>query len=94
MLDIDDIYFEDELLSSQVKGYLKVSEREERMNQNFNFVAGTLGIREWRWGRLTVILFSFWTIMTCLVCFMKPDFLNLTLGVVGLFILLDPQQIK
>lgn len=31
---------------------------------------------------------------TSLVCFEKPDFLNLTMGAVGMLLMVDPQQIR
>jgi hypothetical protein len=64
------------------------------MNVKFNKVANAIGMKNTRWGRLTIIMFGIWTTLTCLTCFMKYDFLNLTMGLVGLFMLLDPQQIK
>ena len=53
-----------------------------------------MGLRDTQWGRLAIIMFSIWCLSTCFVCFQKPDFLNLTLGVVGLFLLHDPQSVK
>jgi len=55
-------------------------------------MAGQLGIhKEVRWARVGIMAFGFWAISTSFVCFEKPDFLNLTLAIVGLFLLLDPQ---
>lgn len=57
-------------------------------------IAGNMGMRNTRWARLTIIMFGLWTILTGICCFQKPDFLNLTIGMMGLFIMLDPQQLK
>ena len=57
-------------------------------------MGGTLGFRETRWGRLAIMLFGVWSIFTCLVCFEKPDYINLTMAIIGLHLFLDPQQIK
>mmetsp|Transcript_20856 Transcript_20856/g.32190 ORF Transcript_20856/g.32190 Transcript_20856/m.32190 type:complete len:98 (+) Transcript_20856:1561-1854(+) len=57
-------------------------------------MVSNLGIRETRWGRAAILGFALWTIMTCFVCFQKPDFMNLTVSILGLFLLLDPQQVK
>ena len=73
---------------------LKVSDREQQLNVRFNMIAGSVGMRHTRWARLTIILFGLWTLGTSFLCFQKPDFLNLTVGICGLFILLDPQMLK
>lgn len=94
ILEIDDIHLEDPILPHSTKELLKVSYAEERLNLKFNSVVGAFGMQNTRWGRLAIVLFLLWTMCTSIVCFMKPDFLNLTIGMIGLFMFLDPQQIK
>jgi len=53
-------------------------------------LSSNLGMRDTKWGQLAIFLFGIWTIATSIVCFEKADFLNLTIGAVGLLILLDP----
>lgn len=43
---------------------------------------------------MSIYMFALWTVLVSFCCFEKPDFLNLTVGIMGLFLLLDPQQIK
>ena len=67
-------------------------------------MGGTLGLRDTRWANCAIYLFAAWTAATCIVCFEKADFLNvstndsdalqLTIGLVGLMLFLDPQSIK
>jgi|DEB0MinimDraft_12_1074336.scaffolds.fasta_scaffold54845_2 hypothetical protein len=64
------------------------------MSVRFNMIANKIGMQNTRWARLTIILFGLWTMATSFVCFEKPDFLNLTIGIMGLFMFLDPQQMK
>ena len=90
ILEIDDIHFEDPLLSKNVKEYLKIRPKEHELNIKFNMIAGKMGLSNTRWARVTIIMFGLWTICTSLVCFQKPDFLNLTIAIMGLLILLDP----
>jgi hypothetical protein len=73
-----------------MKQMLKVSDHKQQLNVRFNMIAGSVGMRYTRWARLTIILFSLWTLGTSFLCFQKTDFLNLTVGICGLFILLDP----
>ena len=91
VLEIDDVYFEDDYLPAYVKESLKISKREEQFNIKINTVANALGMKNTRWGRMTIIMFAFWAVLTSIACFLKPDFLNLTLSLMGLFIFLDPQ---
>lgn len=53
-------------------------------------IASTIGMKNTKWARLTIIMFAFWTFLTGVCCFQKADFLNLTVGMMGLFIMLDP----
>lgn len=53
-----------------------------------------MGMKDTRWARLTIIMYGIFALGTSFICFQKPDFLNLTLAICGLFILLDPQHIK
>ena len=78
IIDVDDIHFEDEMMPSGIKKTLAVSEFEEKLNQQFNMVGGSLGLRETRWGRAAILLFAIWTVFTALVCFGKPDYLNVS----------------
>jgi len=57
-------------------------------------MAASMGMKDTRWARLTIIMFGIYAIGTSFICFQKADFLNLTLAICGLFILLDPQHIK
>jgi len=91
ILHIDDIYFDDPYISKDLKQYFKVSEREKHLQTTFNMIATRIGMKDTRWARLTIILFGIWTMATAFVCFEKADFLNLTLGIIGLFMFLDPQ---
>ena len=47
-----------------------------------------------KWGKLAIYMFGLWSLMTATTCFQKCDFMNLTMAILGLFMLLDPQQIK
>lgn len=94
VLEVDDIHFEDPLLPQEYKNRLKVSAKEEALNQQFNAVTNTLGMRQTQWGRLTIFMFAMWSVLTSITCFQKADFLNQTLAVLGLSIFLDPQKIK
>lgn len=67
---------------------------EEAFSLQFNLVVAKMGFRDTQWGRLAIIMFALWCVSICFVCFYKADFLNLTIGVVGLYLLLDPQTIK
>jgi len=90
IVGIDDIFFEDAYIPQNVKHFLKVGSYEEKMNVKFNQVAGNMGLRNTQWGKASIYMFGLWTIMTSFICFEKADFLNLTIAVMGLFILLDP----
>lgn len=94
ILEIDDIHFDDAFLTHEQKEFLKVSDREKQLGMKFGLFANNLGMKNTRWGRLTIILFGLWAMFTAFVCFEKPDFLNLTIAILGLFIFLDPQQMK
>lgn len=94
IIDVDDVHFEDRYLSTQFKQKLAVSQFEEALSLKFNLVVAKMGFRDTQWGRLAIIMFAIWCLCTCFVCFQKPDFLNLTLGVMGLYQMLDPQCIK
>ena len=78
IIDLDDVHFEDAFLGKDVKMFLQVSEREQNFNVKFNQVTNSLGMRDTKWGRLTILLFGFWTIATSFVCFQKADFLNVS----------------
>jgi len=78
ILNIDDIHFEDEMMPKNVKEYLQVSQKEKDLQVKFNMVTGAIGLKDTRWARLSIILFGLWTICTSLVCFQKPDFLNVS----------------
>ena len=78
ILDVDDVHFEDAMIPVGVKQALAVSTFEEKINQRFNLVGGSLGLRETKWGRAAIILFGLWTAITCIVCFEKADFLNVS----------------
>ena len=94
IIDIDDLHFEDKYLSQNVKQKLAVTPFEEAFSLQFNLVVAKMGFRDTQWGRLAIIMFAIWCVSICFVCFYKADFLNLTIGVVGLYLLLDPQTIK
>ena len=69
ILEIDDIHFEDAYISQNVKGFLKITEFEENTGQKINKLANQLGLRDAKWGRMTIILFGIWSIATSFVCF-------------------------
>jgi len=69
ILEIDDIHFEDAFLTNDMKEFLKVSDKEQEYNIKFNMVANSMGMKNTRWGRLTIILFGMWSIATSFVCF-------------------------
>ena len=104
VLDVDDVYFDNEMMPTVVKQRLQVTDFEHSLNQRFNLMGGTLGLRDTRWANCAIYLFAAWTAATCIVCFEKADFLNvstndsdalqLTIGLVGLMLFLDPQSIK
>jgi hypothetical protein len=52
-----------------MKEFLKVSDKEQEYNIKFNMVTTSMGMKNTRWGRLTIILFGLWTVATSLVCF-------------------------
>ena len=83
ILDVDDVHFEDPMMPENVKAALAVSTFEEKINQRFNLVGGSLGLRDTKWGRAAIILFGLWASITCIVCFEKADFLNVS------FLLID-----
>lgn len=65
------------------------------MSTNFNMAVSGMGLgKDTKWGKAAIYMFGIWTIATSFVCFEKPDFLNLTIGIMGLFLFLDPQQVK
>lgn len=78
ILEIDDIHFEDAFLTKDMKEFLKVTDKEQEYNITFNMVANKMGLKNTRWGRLTIILFGVWAVLTSVVCFEKPDFLNVS----------------
>ena len=49
-----------------------------------------LGMHNTRWGRAAILMFGLWAVLTTYVCFERADFLNLTVAILGLFMLLDP----
>ena len=57
-------------------------------------MAANMGMKNTKWARLTIMMFGVYALGTSFICFQKPDFLNLTLALCGLFMLLDPQHIK
>jgi len=69
---------------------MRVGEREEKLKVKFNMIANGLGLKNTKWARVAIIFYAFWAFLTCFVCFEKPDFLNLTFAILGLFLLLDP----
>lgn len=82
-------------MPGKVKEFLKVSRTEENMNTKFNMAVSSISggriNKDSKWGKAAIYMFGFWTIATCFVCFRKADFLNLTIGIMGLYLLLDPQ---
>ena len=78
IIDIDDVHFEDPMMPPTVKSALQVTSFEEKLNQRFNLLGGTAGMRDTKWGRAGIILFGLWTALTCVVCFEKADFLNVS----------------
>jgi hypothetical protein len=39
----------------------------------------TMGLgKDTKWAKAAIYMFGFWTIVTCFVCFEKPDFLNVS----------------
>jgi len=79
VLEIDDIYFEDPMVSDDIKKSLKITKKEEDLSVKFNTVATAMGMhKDTRWGRAAIILVGIWTLYTSLVCFQKPDFLNVS----------------
>lgn len=69
ILEIDDVHFEDAFLTKDMKEFLVVTDKEQEYNVKFNMVANSIGMKNTRWGRLTIILFGLWTIATSFVCF-------------------------
>ena len=41
-------------------------------------MAGSVGLRDTKWGKAAIYMFGLWTIGTSFVCFEKPDFLNVS----------------
>ena len=73
-----------------MKKKLQVKDWEKKVSVEFNIWSSTMGMRDTRWGRVCILMFGFWTLLTSMICFEKPDFLNLTMSCLGLYILLDP----
>lgn len=94
VLEIDDIYFDDERMPVTAKEALKVRAVEERLNEKFNAATNLMGLRQTKWGKVTIIMFAFWSILTSICCFEKADMLNQTVAILGLMIMLDPQRIR
>ena len=69
ILEIDDVHFEDAFLTKDMKEFLVVTDKEQEYNVKFNMVANSIGMKNTRWGRLTIILFGLWTVATSFVCF-------------------------
>jgi hypothetical protein len=89
-IHINDIYFDDSLMHLDVKNFLKVRDAEERLNLQFNVLSSKMGLRDTHWGQLAIKFFGLWTILTTMVCYEKPDFLNATISALGLAVMLDP----
>lgn len=58
-----------------------------------NNIAKQLGYKEVPWFRCTIILTYLYTVLTILVLFYRPDFYNLSICAIALFILYHPQKI-
>jgi len=69
ILEVDDLHFEDNILKPEYKQMLKVSAMEEQFNSKFNAVTNTIGMKNTRWGRLTITLYGIWAMLTCVTCF-------------------------
>lgn len=48
---------------------LAVSERENNLNIKFNMIASSWGMRNTKWGRLTIQMFALFAIGTSFICF-------------------------
>lgn len=79
ILEVDDLYFEDSMMPNAAKELLKVNEWEERMNQRFNMMGGSVvGMKDTRWGRAAIFMFGFWALSTTYVMFERPDCINVS----------------
>jgi hypothetical protein len=65
-------------MPKEVKDMLQVRPFEEKMNLHFNIVTSKMGMKETKWGAIALYMFLLWALLTCLVCFEKPDFLNVS----------------
>lgn len=94
IIDLDDVHLEDPFLTPKTKEWLRVSQKEEQFNVYFNTITYSLGLSNAKWGKVAIYMFVLWSLITGVICFQKADFLNLTMAILGLFMMLDPQQIK
>lgn len=69
IIELDDIHLEDPFLTSDAKNWLKVSSGEESFNSLFNKVVNTMGLKNTKWGKLSIYMFALWSIMTSVTCF-------------------------
>jgi hypothetical protein len=69
IIELDDVHLEDPFLNEQAKQWLKVSQKEELANAQFNAVANALGLKDAKWGKLSIYMFGLWSILTSVTCF-------------------------
>jgi len=69
IIELDDIHLEDQFLTEQAKHWLKVSQKEEQINAHFNMITNSLGMKNTKWGKLSIYMFGLWSMMTSITCF-------------------------
>ena len=69
IVEIDDIHFEDGFLTPQQKQRLAVQPREQQLNVQFNMMASSMGLKNTKWARLTIMMFGAYALGTSFICF-------------------------
>lgn len=52
------------------------------------------GMKNIKWATLTLLMTGVYVILTCLVMFHKTDFINITVGSLAIYLLLNADQVR
>ena len=75
-------------------GFGKVSEEEKKYAKDVEIFMQRKGFKQFKWARATFVMTFIFTIMTCLVHFYKPDFVNLTVCAVAIHLLSNAKDAR
>jgi uncharacterized membrane protein len=79
---------EKNILSNKLEQTVKIGEKEQNFSRKIDDAFAEQGYKtKDMWPQCTIALTMILLIMTCLVCFYKPDFVNLTVCIVAIYIL-------